>query len=704
MKRDIKSKYYIENVEEGVFDDEQDFPNSIPQIKNFVGREDYLKQLRGLYADGERSFVLHGTGGVGKTATTLKFAGEIAGEYRAKIFVKMQVAGENPLSATDAMFNVVQLFEPQTPADISQSQIEGLFLSFVQRQPTLIILDNAESEAQVAPLINAENACVLVSSRNDIQLTSGKTIRLPAMSSEDAEALLFKIAGKEKFEGRAGELSELAGYLPMALKPLAKLLKKEFMTIARILQDYADKKNLLKVKDAEHADLSVEASFALSYDALTDEQKRCWRSLAVFPADFESNAASAVFGLEFADGWNILEQLYDYSLIEKDAKSTADQPRFILHDLARVFADTKLSDEERFNAQFLFAKYFASILQTAEKMQWNNEENYYINALKLIDAEWSNITTGQKWTANQAEQNDEAARFCKDYSGYARGFIRLRLLPREDIDWQESSLTAARKLNNHQDEGSSLGELGSAYYNLGEYRKAIEYFEQHLEISREINNRLGEGNSLSGLGTVYNSLGEYRKAIEYHEQSLEIYREIGFRLEEGASLGNMGMAYSNLGEYRKAIEYYEQHLEISREFGYRLGEGNSLICLGSAYSDLGEYRKAIEYYEQALKIYREIGDRSGEGNSLGNLGTVYSGLGEYRKAIEYHKQHLEISREISFRLGEGNSLGNLGSVYFNLGEKEKACGLWREAVIIFEAIESPNADIFQQAIEDYCED
>ena len=78
----------------------------------------------------------------------------------------------------------------------------------------------------------------------------------------------------------------------------------------------------------------------------------------------------------------------------------------------------------------------------------------------------------------------------------------------------------------------------------------------HLEISREIGDRLGEGTSLGNLGIAYYSLGEYRKAIEYHEQHLEISREIGDRLGEGNSLGNLGLAYT-------ALENIEKRLNIT---------------------------------------------------------------------------------------------------------------------------------------------
>ncbi|HBK63721.1 MAG TPA: hypothetical protein DD000_09435, partial [Cyanobacteria bacterium UBA11166] len=40
-------------------------------------------------------------------------------------------------------------------------------------------------------------------------------------------------------------------------------------------------------------------------------------------------------------------------------------------------------------------------------------------------------------------------------------------------------------------EGNALGNLGNAYYRLGDYTKAIEYYQQHLAIAREIKDRLG---------------------------------------------------------------------------------------------------------------------------------------------------------------------------------------------------------------------
>ncbi|MCL1469485.1 CHAT domain-containing protein [Argonema antarcticum] len=235
----------------------------------------------------------------------------------------------------------------------------------------------------------------------------------------------------------------------------------------------------------------------------------------------------------------------------------------------------------------------------------------------------------------------------------------------------QQALTIYRKIGNRQGEAFSLGDLGNAYYSLGEFQIAIDYHQQCLTIAREIRNRQGEAFSLGNLGSAYCSLGQYQLAINYHQQLLAIARKIGNRPGEAISLGNLGIAYNSLGEYKLAINYHQQCLTIAREIGNRQWEAASLGNLGNNYFFLRQYQKAIKYNQQQLTIAREIGDRQLETNSLGNLGNTYCGLGEYQRGSEYYHHQLAIARETGYRQGQANSLGNLGNAYHSLGEYEK---------------------------------
>ena len=68
---------------------------------------------------------------------------------------------------------------------------------------------------------------------------------------------------------------------------------------------------------------------------------------------------------------------------------------------------------------------------------------------------------------------------------------------------------------------------------MGHFRKASEYSEKHLKIAIEVGDRAGEGGSHGNLGNAYFSLGDIRKAIEYHEKHLKIAIEVDDRAGQG---------------------------------------------------------------------------------------------------------------------------------------------------------------------------
>jgi len=249
-----------------------------------------------------------------------------------------------------------------------------------------------------------------------------------------------------------------------------------------------------------------------------------------------------------------------------------------------------------------------------------------------------------------------------------------------------ASQSAAERAAARRGEGTVLGNLGSAYLQLGDARRAIGYYEQRLEIAREIGDRRGEGTVLGNLGSAYLQLGDARCAIGYYAQRLEIAREIGDRRGEGHALGNLGNACLQLGDARRAIGYYEQRLEIAHEVGDRRGEGNALMGLGLAYAALGDARRAIGYYEQCLSIHREIGDRREEANALGNLGSAHLKLGEKRRAMEYYEQALVMDREIGDIAGAAADSFNMARLYAQQDEKARALELAQEAARIYTQI------------------
>ena len=59
-------------------------------------------------------------------------------------------------------------------------------------------------------------------------------------------------------------------------------------------------------------------------------------------------------------------------------------------------------------------------------------------------------------------------------------------------------------------------------FSVGQVQKAIENHEKRLNIAKEIDDRAAQGQAYGNLGVAYFFLGDFRKVIEYLEKNLNI--------------------------------------------------------------------------------------------------------------------------------------------------------------------------------------
>ena len=614
-------------------------PRAPPPPQDFTGRGEELEEILRSFDRGATITGLRGTGGIGKTALALVMADRLKSRFPdGQIFLKLEGTSPDPLKPAEAMAQVIRAFrgsEERLPED--QNELQRLYNSVLEGKRVLLLLDNAADDKQVIPLLPPKSCAALVTSRQNFTLPGmPQPFSLDTMKPEEARDLLLKIS--PRIGDRAEELARLCGHLPLALRAAASFLAVQIdLKPSAYLEELRSERTRLEKIGREGVDLDLEACFDLSYSRLPAETARVFCMLSVFPSDFDAAAEEVICQDE---GHQHLSELLRWSLVEFPRPE--GEGRYHLHDLVRLFAVSLQDGDKDLNLRH--AAYYQELLRKAEDLLLQGKDSTN-RGLQLFDQEWTNIQRGQNWTATNADEDLEAARICSNFA-WTGSILNLRLHPQENVRWLLAALSAARRLESKDAEGAHLGNLGVAYWNLGEIRKAIEFHEQRLIIAREIGDRRGEGAALGNLGLAYAALGEPRKAIEFYEQALKIFKEIGDRRSEGAELGNLGVAYADLGEPRKAIEYHEQALAIDREIGDRRGEGQDLGNLGISYKNLGEPRKAIEYYEQALAIAREIGDRMGEGNALWNVSLALDKLDNRARAIDCARAALKIREEI----------------------------------------------------------
>ncbi len=663
---------------------------------DFVGREEELTTLLAAFeGTGQGAVIsgLHGMGGVGKTELAHVLAKRLRKRFPdAQIVMNLRGASEDckPATAVEALQHVVRSFDPnaQLPEDVDQ--LQGLYHSVLNGKQVLLLLDNARDAAQLRPLARPPDGCALiVTSRHHFALAGMEPINLDTLSPREAQKLLLEIC--PRIGGNADVLAKRCGCLPLALRLAASALKMcDTIKVRDYVKRLADEQDRLAALDEfrnlTDVERGIEATLTISYNLLDETLQRFWRGLSVFPSDFDAAAAGTVWQLETAkEAERVLGDLYAASMVQWEGVTD----RFRLHDLARDYTRARLSDDERVRYAQHHAAHYYVFLQRTDELYVEGGDSMF-QGLAMFDRESSNIRTGQTWAATHWKTDNTATILCNGYPSVGACCLRLRLRSRDRISWLAVALSAARSLKDRNAEGRHLGDLGSAYYHLGEPRKAIEFYEQRIDIAREFRDRHGEGNSLSGLGNAYTLLGEPRKAIECHKQHLDIARKISDRRGEGAAISNLGTAYADLRETREAIEFYKQALDIAREIGDHLDEGNALGNLGRGYALLGKPQKAIEYYEQRLNIVRRIGDRRGEGQTLGNVGNIYARLGQASRAIPFYEKRLDIAQEIGDRQGEGVALHNLAYELAKTGRRDDAIAHAEQAVKVYGQIESPH--------------
>jgi tetratricopeptide (TPR) repeat protein len=532
----------------------------------------------------------------------------------------------------EALAHVVRAYHPAAKLPDSESELRGLYLSVLEGQRALLLMDNAANADQVEPLIPPASCLLLVTSRQHFTVPGLSAKNLDTLSAADARDLLLTIA--PRIGTQADEIAALCGYLPLALRlAAAAIVKYRNLSPADYVRRLSDRQQRMQL---------INASLSLTYELLSEELRGHWRWLGVFPDTFWDISAAEVWEVEIDQAKYILGELMAASLVEWN--ETSD--RYRLHDLARLFADAKLSAEERVVGKKRFATHYCDVLAVIQKLYKKGGEPM-LRSLLAFDLEWGNIQAGHAWVAAQAETADaDVALLGMTYPDAGGYVFDLRQHPRERIRWLEIALLTARRSQDQEFEGATLGNLGLTYFFLGEIHHAIELYEQALSIHRDIGNRGAEGKALINLGLAYADLGETRRAIDFYEQYLDIADEIGDRESEGIALNSLGLAYADLGEIKRAIKFYEQYLDIASEMGDRRGEGNALGNLGIACGDLGETQLAMKFYERQWAIVREIGDRRGEGNALWNMSRALDQLGDRGQAVHHAEQALTIFEQI----------------------------------------------------------
>jgi two-component system sensor histidine kinase/response regulator len=211
---------------------------------------------------------------------------------------------------------------------------------------------------------------------------------------------------------------------------------------------------------------------------------------------------------------------------------------------------------------------------------------------------------------------------------------------KEAVKNYESALKIFRKLNIKKSINQMITNLGSIYFDLGEYKIADSYFRQVLENMKEVpSDEIGLGNALFSLGNSNRKLGNPKKSMDYYEQSLAIREKIGDL--NGIALSNwgIGQSYINKYQYAKALGYLEIALKNNRILKNIYQESVVLMGISHAYLGLNDNKSAEETANLAMVKAKESNSKGMIAESLELLIEVNAAQKKYDDALRFQADY-----------------------------------------------------------------
>jgi len=322
-------------------------------LTSFVGREAAVRDVAGLLTEC-RLVTVTGPGGVGKTRLAGVVADQVAGRFADGAWLAELAPVRDPAQVAAVVAAALGIPEqPGVPAGQALARV-------LAGQQLLLVLDNCEhvigAAAQLCAglLAAADDVRVLATSREPLAAAGEARYRLGPLplpapgdgadaAGSEAVALFTDRARRADagfvLDGRSGPVvgrlvARLDG-MPLAIELAAARV--ESLGVAQLLDRIEDRFALLTGGDRLAADRqrSLAAAVGWSYQLLTEDERRVFRQVSVFPAGFTLEGAEAVAG---PGAGPVVLRLVDCSLLMPPREGADGRSRYVMLETLRAYA------------------------------------------------------------------------------------------------------------------------------------------------------------------------------------------------------------------------------------------------------------------------------------------------------------------------------------------------------------------------------
>ncbi|MDT0444311.1 ATP-binding protein [Streptomyces johnsoniae] len=670
-----------------------------PGTAVFTDREHVLADVRDL-ADGlgEEALghpgivVLIGPGGIGKTATAVHCARLLAERFPdGQLHADLRgAAAATAVAPSDVLARFLAVLGvPAGRISGDEQRLLDLYRDLTAERRLLVLLDNAHSAAQVAPLLTAApRSLVMVTSRYRlpelVRDHGARVIRLGPLPPEDSLRLLARLVGPDRVaEGRehAEAVAGRCAGLPLTLCATgARAAGREHLSWERILRDFTEAEagdgggDGEREEGAMHSGPDDTAAFRatdLSYRELGAPAARLYRLLGLRPwPDISVGAAAAAAGDgDEAAARALLEELAAAHLVEETGEE-----RYRYHDVIRRHAEQRaaLTDgpQESARATGRIVRWYLREAAAADSAvlpgRWRLGPAYAERGLPRSEA----AATGLDWLLRERENLAEAVRAADDHGfddlvwQLCEALWGLHLKCGFHRQWAEThqrGVAAARRcaeaFGDPRAEGRMRVQLAFALKGLGRYEEAERQLARAAESDRRAGHHRGEATALEVLGLL--RLDQWR-----YEEAESRFAEARHRL------GLIAQEQDGAADVPRALAILAHHSGRALRLGRRTDEATTQLL--NALALFTELPAPDPYNEARVKMslgetFLDAGDPGAARTPLREASAAMAADGAPMQQAECARLLARCAMELSEPRAEAEHLRTARALYARTG-------------------------------------
>ncbi|HEY1179539.1 MAG TPA: BTAD domain-containing putative transcriptional regulator, partial [Phytomonospora sp.] len=597
-------------------------PMELPApVRHFVGREPELAGLAAaLGSPATRLAAVVGFGGLGKTTLAVEAARAALHHYPdGCLFIDLRGADDEPRDPVQAQKTLlVSLGIPEDTVPADPGDRAEVYRAVLRERRVLIVLDNAVDAEQIRHLAPTDGpATAIATSRSSLgALTPAIHLELAALPGPQAVDLLARFTGGDTGGDHdvLRDIAELTGRLPLALRVVgARIARRRGLDLRRMAARLTDEQR--RLDELADGDRRVRSCIDVGFRRLRPEAARLLCLMAALPvADCSLELLSALADRPATETNRLARELVDAQLLREDGRYPELGPRYVVHDLVRLFARG-----ERIDAREELARGYRLLLFQALRADVEMGHFVYVTPDR----------PGEPPEAF-APAVERAGRHPSRWSAAERELLTAAVGDAVDLGLTDLAWRLATAGTNYLERTVRLGDVAGMRAKLAgvmpvlsdEGRAALGY--QLGKVLRDDGRNLEALAVLRPVRRAYLRLGDLgRAAAVAGEMAIVCRRADHLRVAEAAA--------------RWAIAAHTRVENPSRMVTAQ--HGQTFMALGGVVSSLNDdFLSATACYDNARKLFVSAGDKLGEGAALAAMGVIALRSGESRRATELQRR------------------------------------------------------------------